>query len=93
MGKSCVRKHETASLLQIERHGVTIVFEGVPIERIGDVLDRVLHDLGWLEKMHSLAPHEVHPTTGGYNPLEVPEDDDDTESGGPVIGFTPTVKP
>lgn len=87
MGKSCVRKHETASLLQIERHGVTIVFEGVPIERIGDVLDRVLHDLGWLEKMHDLVPCEVQPTVGGYSPLEVPEDYEDDEGNGPVIGF------
>lgn len=68
MGKSCVRKHETASLLQIERHGVTIVFEDVPIERIGDILDRVLHDMGWLEKMHDLIPREVQPTVGGLQP-------------------------
>lgn len=76
-----------ASLVQIERYGVTIVFENVDAAHIGDVLDTVLSQLGMLEKMHDLAPDEVHPTVGGYSPLDVPEDVDEGEENGPVIGF------
>lgn len=76
-----------ASLVQIERHGVTIVFEDVDAHRIGDILDTVLSHLGVLERMHELVPEEVHPTVGGYSALDVPEDYEDDEGNGPVIGF------
>lgn len=76
-----------ASLVQIERHGVTIVFEDVDAHRIGDILDTVLSHLGVLEKMHDLAPLDVQPTVGGYSPLEVPEGYEDEGDNGPVIGF------
>jgi len=76
-----------ASLVQIERYGVTIVFEHVDAAHIGDVLDTVLAQLGMLEKMHDLAPQEVHPTVGGYSALEIPEEVDEDEGNGPVIGF------
>ena len=76
-----------ASLVQIERYGVTIVFENVDAAHIGDVLDTVLAQLGMLEKMHELAPQEVHPTVGGYTPLEVPEEYEEETTPGPVVGF------
>lgn len=77
-----------ASLVQIERYGVTIAFENVDAAHIGDVLDTVLAQLGMLEKMHDLAPEEVHPTVGGYSALEVPDEVDEDEGPGPVVGFT-----
>lgn len=83
MAKRPVKGH-----LQVERHGITVAFESVDVERIGDVLDRVLRDLGALEKMHDLAPLPDVVQIGGYAPLDVPEDSGEIEDNGPVIGFT-----
>ena len=68
---------------------MTIVFESVPIERIGDVLDRVLLQLGLLEKMHELeAPESASVQVGGYHEVPVPDWRDDDAWDGEVIGFT-----
>ena len=88
------RKRVVASVVQIERHGITIMFNRVPVEQIGDVLDRVLRDLGLLEKMHELRePEHTQTEIGGYRELPVPEWEDDDAWHGDVIGFTPTVRP
>ena len=88
------RRH-IAAHVQVERHGVTIVFESVPIERIGDVLDRVLSQLGLLEKIHELeAPEPASVQVGGYHEVPVPDWRDDDAWDGEVIGFTrPTDRP
>lgn len=74
--------------LQIERHGITVAFESVPLESLGEIMDRVLHDLGLLERMHELAPPPDVVQIGGYAPLDVPEEAWEEPENGPVIGFT-----
>ncbi len=83
MAKRPVKGH-----VQVERHGITVAFESVDVEHIGNILDRVLHDLGALEKLHDLAPLPDVVQIGGYAPLDVPEDGGEIEDNGPVIGFT-----
>lgn len=73
--------------LQIERHGITVAFPSVPVEKLADLLDRVLRDLAILEHMHDLKPPPEVVQIGGYHPVDVPDDDGEVEESGPVIGF------
>lgn len=79
--------------IQVERHGVTVAFEHVPHEQIGQILDVVLRDLMALDKRYQLAPEPEPVQIGGYAPLDVPEDYEEVEDNGPVIGFHPTARP
>lgn len=64
------------------------MFEAVPIEHIGEILDRVLAQLGLVEKIHDLADPEPPPAqVGGYTQVEVPEWTDEDAWGGEIIGF------
>ena len=83
------RRPRVRAHLQVERHGITVAFQSVPVEHIGSVLDQVLRDLGALERVHDLTPPAEVVQIGGYHPVEVPEDDEGYEEAGPVIGFTP----
>lgn len=75
--------------LSIERHGITLAFEAVPIAQLGDLLDQVFTQLLALEKIHDIAPvsHE-QVAIGGYHEVPVPPWEDEDAWVGETIGFT-----
>lgn len=60
--------------VEIERRGVTIAVEAVPLGRIAEVLDQVLTQLTLVERVHQLeAPPPAQSQVGYAEPVDVPD--------------------